>query len=45
MNCDIKGQFREMTILWSFSYNYFVKFNIKNIWEPQHDYVISKSLL
>ena len=36
---------RKMTIKWSFSYNSFVKFNGKKIWEPQHDHVISKSVL
>ena len=34
-----------MTILWSFSYNSFVKFHGTKIWEPQHDCVISKSML
>ena len=34
-----------MTISWSFSYNSFVKFHGKKIWEPQHDIVISKSML
>ena len=33
-----------MTILWSFSYNSFVKFHGQKIWEPQHDRVISKSV-
>ena len=28
-----------------FSYNTFVKFHGKKIWEPQHDSVISKSVL
>ena len=36
---------RKMTILWSFSCNFFVKrHGIKN-WEPHHDNVISKSML
>ena len=30
---------------WSFSYNFFIKFHVKIIWEPQHDWVISKSVL
>ena len=34
-----------MTVLWSFSYNSFVKFHGKKIWEPQNDCVISPSLL
>ena len=35
--------YRKMTILWSFSYNSFVKFHDgKIIREPQHDCVISK---
>ena len=25
-----------MTILWSFSYKSFVKFHVKNIWEPHY---------
>ena len=28
---------RKMTILWSFSSNSFVKFHVKNIWEPLYD--------
>ena len=36
---------RKMTIAWSFSYNSFVKFHDKKIGEPQHDHVISKSVL
>ena len=35
--------YRKMTILWSFSYNSFVKFHGKNISEPKHDHVISKN--
>ena len=31
-----------MSILWSFSYNAFVKFHGEKIWEPQHDNVIYK---
>ena len=37
--------YRKMTTLWSFSYNSFVKFHDEKIWEPQHDCVISKSVL
>ena len=29
--------YRKMTISWSFSYNSFVKFHGKLIWEPQHE--------
>ena len=36
---------RKMTILWSFSYQSFVKFHSKKNWEPQHDCGISKSML
>ena len=39
----LQKNYRKMTILWSFSYNSFVKFNGKNIWEPQHDCVITSS--
>ena len=39
-----KGIYRKMTILWSFSYSSFVKFDGKK-WEPQHDYVVFKSVL
>ena len=35
---------KKMTILWSFSYNSFVKFCGKKIWEPQPGRVISKSM-
>ena len=31
-----------MTTKWSFSYNSFVKFHGKKIWEPHHDLVIFK---
>ena len=34
-----------MAISWSFSYNSFVKFNVRKIWEPHHDCIISKSVL
>ena len=37
--------YRKLTMQWSFSYNSFVKFHGKKIWEPQHDHVIFKSLL
>ena len=40
--CVIKGQFyKEIIGKWSFSYNSFIKFHGKKIWEP-HDNVISK---
>ena len=32
-------------ISWLFSYNSFVKFHGRKIWEPQHDPVISNSVL
>ena len=32
-------------IIYLFSYNFFVKFHVKKIGEPQHDHVISKSVL
>ena len=38
----LQRNYRNMTISWSFSYNYFVKFLGKIFWEPQHDRVISK---
>ena len=31
--------YRKMIILWSFSYNSFVKFRDKKLWKPQHDYI------
>ena len=34
---------RKMTVLWSFSYNSFVKFHGYKMWELQQDCVISKS--
>ena len=40
----LERNYRKMTIS-SFSYNSFVKFHSKNIWEPQHDRVIFKSVL
>ena len=42
----LQRNYRKMTILWSFSYNSFVitKSMVK-IWEPQHDCVISESVL
>ena len=42
--CCIKGHFRLMTILWSFSYNFFVKLCRKK-WVPHPDRVIFKSVL
>ena len=41
----LQRNYRKMTILWSFSYNPFVKFHGKIFWEPHHDHVISKSVL
>ena len=38
----LQKNYRKMTIKWSFSYNSFVKFQN---WEPQHDPVISSSVL
>ena len=29
-----RNNYRKMTIIWSFSYNYFEKFQCKNIWKP-----------
>ena len=37
--------YRKMTILWSFSFNSFVKFHGKKNGEPQNDCLISKSVL
>ena len=37
--------YRKITILWSFSYNSFVKFNGKIFLKPQHDHVISIFML
>ena len=39
---DLQRNNRKMSISWSFSYNYFVKFLGKIFWGPQHDRVISK---
>ena len=41
----LQRNYRKMTILWSVSYNSFVKFLCKKNWETQHDHVISKSVL
>ena len=38
-----QGNYRKMTISWSFSYNFFVILHGKNIWK--HDHVLSKSVL
>ena len=40
----LQRNYRQMTILWPFSYNSFVKLHCNNFWETQHDYVISKSV-
>ena len=36
---------RKMTLKWLFSYDSFVNFHGKNIWEPQYDHVISKPVI
>ena len=41
----LQRNYEKLTISWSFLYNSFVKFHGKTIWEPQHDRVISKSML
>ena len=39
----LQRSYRKITILWSFSYNSFLKFQyMEIIWEPHHDCVISK---
>ena len=40
----LQRNYRKMTMNWSFSYNAFVKLHGKKIWEPQHDFVISKTV-
>ena len=39
----LQRNYRKMTISWSFSFNSFVKFHGKRIWDPQHDRVISQA--
>ena len=34
----LQRNYRKMTIKWSFSYNFFVKFHGEKNWESQHDY-------
>ena len=41
----LQWNYRKMTIPQKCSYNSFVKFHGKKNWEPQHDYVVSKSML
>ena len=41
----LQSNYRQMTILWSFAYNSFVKSHGKNKWEPQHGRVLSKSVI
>ena len=41
----LQRNYRKMTIKWPFSYNFFVKFHGTKNWEPQHDRVISNSML
>ena len=41
----LQRNYRKMTIKWSFSYNSFVKFHGTKNWEPQHDRVLSNSML
>ena len=38
----LQRNYMKMPILWSFSYNSFVKFQGKGIWEPLHGHIISK---
>ena len=51
LDCVISESFKDRTILhlgiivYGHFHNSFVKFHSKTIWEPQHDPVISKSLL
>ena len=42
---NLHRNYRKMTMLWSFSYNSFVKFHGKKSWQPQHDSVMSKNIL
>ena len=41
----LRRTYRKITILWSFSYKTFEKFQGIKIWEPQYDHLISKSVL
>ena len=41
----LQRNYRKMTILWSFSYNFYIKFLDKNLLEQQHDSVISKRFI
>ena len=41
----LQQNYSKLTILWSFSYNSFVKFCGNGIGEPQHDSILSKSVL
>ena len=41
----LQRNYRKITILWSLSFDSFVKFHGKKLWEPQHNCVISKSML
>ena len=41
----LQKNYRKMTIYGHFPYNSFVKLHGKNIWEPQNDSAISKSVL
>ena len=41
----LQRNYRKICISWSLFYNSFVKFHGKNIWEPQHDHVLSKFML
>ena len=45
VNSVVKRQFFKMTILWSFSYNSFVKFHGEKNCESQYDHVVSKAVL
>ena len=41
----IQRNYKKMTIIWSFSYNFFVKFQARNIWDPQYDCYIQISII
>ena len=40
----LQRNYRKITILWSFSYNFYVKLHVKKLWDPQHDGVIPKAV-
>ena len=47
--CDkgkiLQRNYRKMTMKWSFSYNFFIKFHGEEKLEEPHDPIISKSVL